>query len=225
MATSFFCLMAQGQHHAGKNIFDLDLPSRPQPQSRWIVSFNPLGLIEPPAAIGLGMGYRLSRKVELWSETSFLTNGSLGTEGPLTGIRQILQGKYFPDRNGNFFVAAEARYKSYQYRDKLNFYNPDTHDTLFNFSNFSRHYFWGIGAQVGWRTRLSGNGRLQLELTTGLGFRIGRVVRQDVPHGYSYKEFYPPKDFRIFNLADGFPSYYLPGSLRVICLFGKRLRP
>lgn len=215
LAASFFCFAAQAQHPVGKN----------KPQGRWILSFNPLGLIEPPAAIGFGAGYRLNQRVELWSETSFITNGFFQTEGPLTGIRQLLQTKYFIDRDGGFFVAAEVRYKSYQYRDKLNFYNPDLHDSLINFSNFSRHYFFGIGVQVGWRTCLSNDGRLQLELTTGLGFRIGRVVRQDVPHGYSYKDFYPPKDYRIINLADGFPSYYLPGSLRVICLFGKRLRP
>jgi hypothetical protein len=172
------------------------------------------------------VGYRLNPKVELWSETSFLTNiGTLDLDGPLTGVRQILQAKYFIDKGGRFFVAAEGRYKSFQYRDKLNFYNPDTRDTLLNFSNFSRHYFWGMGFQAGWHRRLSTNGRFQLELTTGLGFRIGRVVRQDVPRGYEYKEFYPPKDLRIEDLSKGFLPYYLPGSIRFIYLFGKRLRP
>jgi len=196
-----------------------------QPVNRWTLSFNPLGLIEPPMAVGLGVGYRLNPKVELWSETSFLTNNNFSTAGPLTGVRQILQAKYFIEKYRGFFVAAEVRYKSYQYRDNLDFVNPDTHDTLFNFSDFSRHYFWGLGVQVGWRKNLFAHGRFQLELTTGLGLRLGRVDRQDVPAGYEYKDLYPPKDLRLEDLNKGFLPFYLPGSIRVIYLFGKRLRP
>jgi len=34
----------------------------------------------------------------------------------LTGVRQIVQIKYFPHGYPDFFVAAEVRYKTYQYR-------------------------------------------------------------------------------------------------------------
>ena len=220
------CLSMKAQQ-PGVTIIDGKFPGdRPVPPvNRWILSFNPLSLMEPPMAIGLGVGYRLNPKVELWSETSFLTGSNFSSDGPLTGVRQILQMKYFIEKHRGFFVAGEVRYKSYQYRDKLNFVNQDTHDTLFNFSHFSRHYYWGIGFQVGWRRNLSANGRFQLELTTGLGLRLGKVDRQDVPPGYKYEDLYPPKDMRIEDLNKGFLPYYLPGSIRLIYLFGKRLRP
>jgi len=196
-----------------------------QSPSRWILSFNPFGLIEPPAAIGLGVGYRLSQRVELWSETSYLTNGSYQTEGPLAGFRQLLQAKYFINKDGSFFVAAEVRYKNYQYRDKEDFYNPATHDSLRNFSNFSRHYFFGAGLQVGGREPLTRDGRLQVELTAGLGIRKDYVERQEVPQGYVYKNFNASKDINVVENARDLGPMYFPGSIRLIYLFGKRLRP
>jgi len=106
-----FCLSAQAQTPSRKDIISLDrmFASKPQPVSRWILSLNPYGLLEPPAAIGLGVGYRLTERVELWSETSFITNGFFQTEGPVTGVRQILQTKYFVDRNLNFFVFLQLK--------------------------------------------------------------------------------------------------------------------
>lgn len=194
--------------------------------SRWTLSFNPLGLIEPPMAVGLGVGYRLSAQWELWSETSFLTNGVYTTDGPLTGIRQILQGKYFPGQQQHFFIAVEARYKSYQFRGKDDFINAAAHDTLRNYSNFSRHYFWGGGAQVGWRFNLGSGDHFQLETTVGLGFRSSSVIRQNVPRGYKYVSLVNPIDFNIpHSIDNGFGVAYLPGSVRLIYLFGKRLRP
>ncbi|MBN9383701.1 MAG: hypothetical protein J0H74_23290 [Chitinophagaceae bacterium] len=200
------------------------LSLRAQPPSRWTLSFNPFGLVEPPAAIGLGVGYRFSRRVELWSETSFLTNGLFQTEGPLAGIRQILQTKYFIYKDGSFFVAAEVRYKNFQYRDKEDFYNPATHDSLRSFSNFSRHYFFGAGLQVGGREPLTRDGKLQVELVAGLGVRKVYIEREDVPQGYEYRNFHASKDVNAIENARNPGPMYFPGSIRLIYLFGKRFR-
>jgi hypothetical protein len=191
------------------------------PVSRWILTFNPFGLMEPPAAVGLGIGYRLNEKIEFWSETSFLTNGLFRTDGPITGIREILQMKYFVNEDRNIFMAAEVRYKSFQFRDRDNFYNAATNDTLLNFSNFSRHYFFGAGLQVGWRTSISGNGRLQLELTAGLGYRVTHIDRQDIPPGYQYKQFAPAKDSPTGDMINDPSPMYFPGSLRLIWTLGR----
>src|ERR1700761_643580 len=62
------------------------------PLPRWTLSFNPLGLLEPTTAIGLGIGYPLNDKYELWAETSLLQNPLINVyAGPTKGIRQILQ--------------------------------------------------------------------------------------------------------------------------------------
>jgi hypothetical protein len=195
-------------------------PSTPLRISRWILSFNPYGLIEPPAAIGLGIGYRPFKEVELWSETSFLTNMFYHTQGPLTGIRQICQLKFFPYEGSDFFVAGELRYKSYQYRNKDSFIDSVTHDTLLQFSNFQRHYFFGMAAQLGWRGNLTKNGRFQLEATVGLGFRKGYVKREGIPAGYSYVN--TKVDFNFSGPNGEVPPVYFPGSMRLIWLLGRQ---
>ncbi|MBN8854474.1 MAG: hypothetical protein BGO55_21320 [Sphingobacteriales bacterium 50-39] len=207
-------------------------PSTPLRTTRWVLSFNPLGLLEPETAIGLGIGYRPFKEVELWSETSFLTKVFYHKQGPLTGIRQICQLKFFPYGTG-FFVAGELRYKSYQYRSREEFYDSLTHDTLHSFSNFARHYFFGAAVQLGWRGNATRNGRFQLEVTFGMGFRQGYVKREGVPPGYSYMN--NKIDFNFSGPNGEVPPVYFPGSLRLIWLlgrqtslshlFGKRLRP
>lgn len=202
------------------------------PVRRWILTYNPMGLLEPPAAIGLGIGYRPFKEVELWSETSFLTNGFYHTQGPLTGIRQICQLRFFP-YGTSFFVAGELRYKSYQFRSREEFYDSLTHDTLHQFSNFARHYFFGMAVQLGWRVNATRNGRFQLEATFGLGFRKGYVKREGVPAGYLYMN--NKIDFNFSGPNGEVPPIYFPGSLRLVWLLGrqtglrnlfeKRLRP
>jgi hypothetical protein len=146
------------------------------------------------------------------------------TDGPLTGIRQILQIKYFLDNNRNFFFAAEVRFKGFQYRDRDHFINADTHDTLMDYSNFSRHWFVGGGLQLGWRTNLSRNGRFQLELTAGLGLRTGRDIHYDAPAGYKFLP-YHKIDVPPLGLGTEGNPVYLPGSMRVLYTFGKHIRP
>jgi hypothetical protein len=226
--------------HGGKNphhreIVSLDsiFTGKPARTTKWILSLNPLGFLEPPAvAIGLGIGYSPFKEVELWSETSFLTNAFYHTQGPLTGIRQICQLKFFPYETG-FFVAGELRYKSYQFRNREEFYDSLTNDTLHQFSSFGRHYFFGAAVQLGWRWNASRNGRLQMEATFGMGFRQGYVKREGVPPGYLYMN--NKIDFNFSGPNGEVPPMYFPGSLRLIwrlgrptglrSLFGKRLRP
>ncbi|HEY8969027.1 MAG TPA: hypothetical protein VIM64_08035 [Puia sp.] len=197
---------------------------KPIPISRWILSFNPYGLFEWPSAAGFGIGYRCSGHAELWSESSFLWNGPYKTQGPVTGFKQVVQGKFFPYEKIPFFFALEARYKGYQYRDTSRFVNTATHDTLKKVSSFSHHYFWGAALQVGVRTALGSGQRFQLEFVCGLGIRKYVHTWYDVPKGYEYTP-YRSIDLKINDIVDESPDVYLPGSLRLIWLFGKRLRP
>jgi len=221
-------IVCHGQKPHRNDMVSLDSIFRPWsvPAYRWAVTYNPLGLGEWPAAAGLGVSYRWNSHVELWSETSFLFGDrNYKTQGPLTGIKQILQGKYFPSKYGNFFFALELRYKSYQYRDADVFVNRALHDTLFGFSNFTRHYFWGAGLQMGLRCSLSKRGRFQLEVMGGLGIRKWTDVRHGVPSGYEFIDYQGPIDFNIHYFEYQINQVYFPGSVRLIWLFGKRLRP
>lgn len=197
----------------------------PVPVSRWSLTFNPFGLLEPPAAIGIGIGYRLNKNMEIWSETSLITNGLMVTYGPLTGIRQILQLKLFAPSNGNYFLAFELRYKSYSYRDTNDFANPATLDTLRNVQFQSSHYFFGGGFQVGKRCSLSKDGKLQLEATIGIGVKFKVINRLGPPDGYKYQGVGFSVDYNIRDAIEtpGTAPYF-PGSLRLIYNFGKRLK-
>lgn len=87
------------------------LPASAQ-STRWLLSFNPLGLLEPKGALGVGAGVKFNKYMELWSETSLLRTVIYAGDSSLTGVRQIVQIKYFPHGYPDFFVAAEVRYKT-----------------------------------------------------------------------------------------------------------------
>lgn len=202
-----------------------DPPAEPIPVSRWLLTFNPFGLLEPPAAFGIGAGYRLNTNTEIWSETSLIRSGIMPTYGSVNGIRQIVQVKRFTDRNPNVFFAFELRYKSFSYRDTNDFANPATHDTLTNVQFLSSHYFFAGGFQIGKRWLLSKDGRLTLEGTIGIGVKFKTINRLGPPAGYKYED----KGFSTdYNIRDAIETPgtepYFPGSLRILYNFGKRLK-
>ena len=222
----FYAAPAMAQFKLNNDRINLDsiVNFKPVPVSRWLLSNNPYGFFEWPSAIGFGIGYRLSGHAELWSESSFLWNGVGKTQGPVTGFKQVIQGKLFPYEKVPFFFALEARYKGYQYRDTNRFINAATKDTLSEFSSFSHHYFFGAALQVGIRTALGSGRRFQVEFILGLGIRKYVHTWYGVPRGYTYDP-YRGIDIKITDIVDESPDVYLPGSVRLIYLFGKRLRP
>ena len=191
------------------------------PASRWILTLNPLGLLEPEEAIGAGIGYRLNKKIEIGSETSLLRNVLYPYESHLTGIRQVLQVKRFLPRN--FFLAAELRYKYYSYRDNTDFFDPVTHDTLSHYGYLSRHLFVGAAVQYGRRYFISKDGRFQLELTIGFGLKDKIFDKVGVPGGYGYLGY--SNDFDLERNVIEYRGIipYLPCSVRFVYNLGKRL--
>lgn len=194
----------------------------PVPVSRWLLSFNPFGLLEAPRAYGAGIGYRLNKNTEIWTEISLLQNRSFTPVGPAAGIRQILQLKKFLFKDRNLFVAAEIRYKNYSYFNTANFRNTAAGDTMVNVRYTSYHYIFGGALQAGYRTRLSRSGRVQAELTAGIGIKNKEIQRPWLPAGYKY--LHTSVDPNIVDLMETpGPAVYFPGSLRVLYIFGKRL--
>lgn len=192
------------------------------PASRWILTFNPLGIAEPEEAIGLGIGYRVNKKIEIGSETSLLRNIIYTYDNRLTGVRQVFQVKRFLPRN--FFLAAELRYKYYSFRDSTDFFDPVTQATLNHYGYLSRHLFFGAAAQYGRRYFISKDGKLQLELTIGFGLKDKLFDKVGVPGGYGYL-----RHSTDFNLERDVVEYrgvlpYFPCSVHFVYNLGKGLK-
>jgi hypothetical protein len=193
------------------------------PQGRWLISYNPLGLIEPSMALGIGIGYHPKANLEIWSETSHLHNSLYPNGGSTSGMRQIIQLKRFISKDQRLFVAAEIRYIYFTNHSSDNFRNTFRPDTLLFLANTSRHHIFGAGLQVGYRWPLKRNSRLMLELTGGLGIKDKTIRWNGVPTGYKYVD--RSVDVNVWDLqATSGPSIYLPGSLRLIYSFGKKLK-
>ena len=197
---------------------------------RWSVTLNPLGLVEAPPAVGLGVGYRFGPRIHLWEESSFLLPQNLTfPNGDLTGFRQIIRLSVFPPEtivgNPNFFFAAEFRYKTYSYRDTSDFQDPATGDKLVNVHFLSKHTIFGAALQGGWIFPFSRDGHWSGEATIGLGVKFKQIVRTGPPPGYQYLETGKSVDLNIRDLVET-PGYelYLPGSFRIIYAFGRKVR-
>ena len=194
------------------------------PVRKWVLSFNPLGLLE--SAYGIGIGYHLNKNSEIWSETSLLRGQPYAGANPLTGFRQIVQYKRFiPSVNENFFLGFEMRYKYYSYRDTNDFANPGIPDTLRNVQFLSEHHIFGAALQVGRRFALSKEGRFQIETMIGFGVKDKFIDRRGPPAGYHYLDGGKSIDLSIRDLVEqSGTTIYLPGSVRLIYCFGKKFR-
>lgn len=171
--------------------------------------------MEPKAAVGLGVGYAFSRRWELWSETSRLQHLLLTPESS-SGIRQILQMKYFPSqRTPNLFLAAEVRYKDYQYSRTGNFYNVSTNVYL-NVPLTQHNRFWASALQAGVRQAIGKKSNLYVEATIGMGYRHMLFMRETgAPAGLQHFE---GKSLDLESV-----DIYYPGSIRLVWAFGKKL--
>jgi len=197
----------------------LYLPASGQ-STRWLLSFNPLGLLEPKGALGVGVGVKLNKYVELWSETSLLRTVIYAGDSSLTGVRQIVQIKYFPHGYPDFFVAAEVRYKTYQYRVGDEFFNPTTSLYLENYMYTVQRRFFGEALQLGFRRPLKEDIGLYIEFIAGLGIKQPVFKEKGIPAGYRHSNANKGN-----GLEDGItPSnVYAPGSIRLIWAFGEKL--
>jgi len=195
------------------------------PPRRWLFSFNPFGLLE--GAFGIGIGYRLDKYSELWSETSLLRGRPYAGADPMTGFRQTIQYKrwlpFGPDEN--FFLAFEARYKQYSYRDTNDFANPVIPDTLRNLHFLSDHYIFGVALQAGHRVQVLKSDRLAIEAILGIGYKYKIIDRRGPPAGWVYQDMGRSVDLNPRDLIEQAGStIYFPGSVRLIYFFGRKLK-
>ena len=157
-------------------------------QKGFYISFNPHSIFEPEqGAVGLGVGYRISNRIEVWTEFNYLYKGFFQDPGyldNLKGFRSITSFKYYYYNKHGMFVGAEFRLKNYSFHDKNTFINIQAQDTLTNFQHKAIHTLAGGAIFWGKRFKLTANGKFELEGNVGIGIKQRRISRKNIPAGY-----------------------------------------
>lgn len=163
-------------------------------QKGWYLSFNPHSVLEPEqGAVGLGMGYRISKRIELWTELNYLYKGLFYDRDEfarLKGFRSITSLKYYYNNKHGFFVGTEFRIKRYSFNDQRTISNQQTGDTLSGFTYTAVHTLTGGGIFWGKRFKLTANGKFEMEGNLGIGVKQRIITRKGIPHGYGVIEYY-----------------------------------
>jgi hypothetical protein len=200
---------------ASRTLLPVDGPNR------WSLSVNPLGILEPQMAVGLGIGYHITANWQVWLESSVL--GQLyrnPAQSCIGGFREILAVKYYLGRRQGLFFAGEFRWKQAWYHDVANF-EDNNGDQLNKYTYRLENIIFGGGFWFGGRIRLSADHRWQLEPSIGMGLKGRTVYRQNVPDGYTYHDKTNGFDFAISDIPRQ-PSrvtFELPASVRLFYVF------
>ena len=177
------------------------------------LSFNPHSIFEPEqGAVGLGVGYRISKRIEVWTELNYLYKGFFQNPGyfdNLKGFRSITSFKYYYYNKHGMFVGAEFRLKNYSFDDKNTFINMQTNDTLTNFQYKAIHTLAGGAIFWGKRFKLTGNGKFELEGNVGIGVKQRTIKRENVPSGYFKIEFPERRGISLYYDYDIFLLSYI----------------
>ncbi|MBS1511750.1 MAG: hypothetical protein JST86_12965 [Bacteroidetes bacterium] len=197
------------------------------------VSFNPLGLIEPYAAIGLGLGNHLSNRSGYFTELSFVCNNYIYPKKAdhLQGFKYLAQYRYYLMQSDHeslgpvkmhhkkyypyhLFFGAEFRYKHYYFSDHTNFINAITKDTLSNFMYNAKADIWGGAIIFGGAFPLGKSNHWQLECTLGIGAKQKWVAIKNNPSGYE-PETIKRIDVGTPAIWESVASPYLPWTIRL----------
>ena len=190
-------------------------------QKGFYISFNPHSIFEPEqGAVGLGVGYRISKRIEVWTELNYLYKSFFKDPGyldNLKGFRSITSFKYYYYNKHGMFVGAEFRIKNYSFDEKKTFVNMQTHDTLLNFQYNTAHTLAGGAVFWGKRFKVTANGKFELEANAGIGIKQRRISRKNVPAGYVKLEYRAVDSFVPFPMHDVEDAYpYFPAIVRFI---------
>lgn len=190
-------------------------------QKGFYLSFNPHSMLEPEqGAVGLGIGYRISERIEIWTELNYLYKGFFQDAGKfdnLKGIRNITSFKYYYNNRLGMFIGAEFRIKNYSFSNKNTFVNVQMHDTLTNFQYTTAHTLACAAVFWGKRLKLTANGKFEMEGNVGIGIKQRRISRKNIPDGYSKLEYRAIDSFSPFNGKDTEDAYpHITGIIRFI---------
>lgn len=178
------------------------------------LSFNPSALLEPlQSAVGLGIGYRVSQRVELWTEGSYLYSGNFTNTERFKnthGFKGIINGKYFIKTRRPFFIGIELRLKDYSYDDKSDFENKLIADTIRNYPFQLHNQLFGAGTFIGKKFTLSRNGKFEMEGLVGIGIKYRKLDFRNVPAGFTKIDYEFRNHFQIFPENYFYTEQWLP---------------
>ena len=183
------------------------------------LSFNPNALFEPEqGAVGIGIGYRFNKRIEVFGEASYLYPGVAADGGfdNLHGFRAIVGGKYFYQNKYGFFIGAECRVKQYSFDDNGTFINYQNNTTLNNYRYTPKHTLIGGGIFWGKRFKVTANGKFELEGNIGIGVKHRYIQRNNVPVGYIFDAYYYDRINPIPDHDDEVDLPYFPAAFRLI---------
>ena len=186
--------------------------------SYWNVGINPFGLLEPMPLIGPAVSYRVSPKIELWSEVSYIfSNLYIFPDWKhVRGYRFILQPRFYPGRNHLFFIAAEFRLKHFTYKTYDDFINHSNSDTLTNFHYNGSQVLSDGAVIIGKTISLEQKNRLFLEATFGLGSKVRKVKAEKVPAGFERLYYQEKYAFHVDYDINNANLFYMPLGIRLM---------
>lgn len=185
--------------------------------AHWSLSFNPFSWLELQGALGLGIGYNITRDLQVWVESSGLFQFyQKPAQSCLGGIREILAVKYYFGPRRSLFCAGEFRYKNVYFHDVNNFYTSDS-VKVNNFTYKIQDIIFGGAVWFGGQIRISNNHRWRLEPSIGWGIKGRTVVWHDVPAGYTYqKPVHPANLFANPVRTPERATLYFPATVRFV---------
>lgn len=191
-------------------------------QKGFYLSFNPHSMLEPEqGGVGVGIGYRVSERIEIWTELNYLYKGFFQDAGKfdnLKGIRNITSFKYYYNNRLGMFMGIEFRIKNFSYNDRNTFVNQQIRDTLTNFQYRATSTVVGGAVFWGKRLKLTANGKFEMEGNVGIGIKQRRISRKNIPAGYAKMETVDRAiKFRDIEREDANP--YIPATIRLVYHF------
>ena len=121
--------------------------------SHWTVGTNPLSLAESQMSLGPCFSYGLSKRVELWGETSLIFANAYMPDKweKMYGLRFLFQPRYLIGEDKSIFITTEFRFKNFRFKNNLEFINSPSHDTFKNFRFTETQLLIGGGIVFGKR--------------------------------------------------------------------------
>jgi hypothetical protein len=197
-------------------------PRSPIIKKGFYLSFNPHSIIEPEqGGIGPGIGYRISNRLEIWTEFNYLYTGFFNDGDnfdKLKGFRNITNFKYYYNNRLGLFMGIEFRIKNFSYNDRNTFVNQQIRDTLTDFQYRATSTVVGGAFFWGKRLKLTAHGKFEMEGTVGIGIKQRRISRKNIPAGYAKMETVDRViKFRDIEREDANP--YIPATIRLVYHF------
>lgn len=203
-------------------------------QKHKYLTFNPFGLVEPQMAVGAGFINHFTERSEYFTELSYIFKSPIYThiEYKVSGYRLLAQYRYHLFQKGKPLVniltkskitrqknsqwlGTEFRLKGFNFSDKYNFINESSAVIIYNYLYQAGAVVIGGALIYGGSFALSKNGKLNLEVISGLGAKVKFVKYKNIPPGYTPLHRRGGSGYAIPDINKALGSPYFPFCIRI----------